>query len=394
MSTAPKLPPLSLYIHVPFCVKKCPYCDFHSTVEKQIPEDGYLATIKNELVHWRHKLCNDNRPLHSIFFGGGTPSILTGETIIQLLKEIRQLWQLTPQCEITLESNPESCHPQKIEQWLLAGVNRLSIGIQAFNQQRLDNLGRPHSLVEASKAIEYSQQGGFSNLNLDLIFATPSQTTAGWQDELAQAMSCQPKHLSCYSLTIEKETPFATLQQQGKITELSEDEQLELFTTTRQILESGGWHGYEISNFAKPGWECQHNINYWQSSDYIGVGPSAHGRLSQIDNNMITVARYVNRTRDYLEKQSSDGSSFSEERICSKRESGNDCLIMGLRLNEGMSRKTYRYLRGIDLVEQQPKAINELQKAGLLTVTKEKIALTNKGLLLSDGVIEKLIWVD
>ncbi|MBF0444290.1 MAG: radical SAM family heme chaperone HemW [Magnetococcales bacterium] len=386
MSTSPTLPPLSLYIHVPFCVHKCPYCDFHSTVEKNIPLDSYLAAVKSELAFWRQNLCDDNRPLHSIFFGGGTPSILDGETIGQILFEIKQLWQLSPKGEITLESNPESCNPQKIEQWLHSGVNRLSIGIQAFSQKRIDSLGRPHSLAEAQQAIKYSRQGGFSNINLDLMFATPSQSIKEWQEELAEAMSWQPQHLSCYSLTIEKNTPFAKLQMQGKLLNLSEEDEIAFFTTTRQTLESAGWQGYEISNFAQPGQECQHNLNYWRSGDYIGVGPSAHGRLTKIENNIITVERIINKTIGYK-----DGSWLQEKTICSTTESGNDCLMMGLRTREGMSRKTYKNLSGADLLTQQPEIVKELQSADLLTVTQEKIALTNKGVLLCDTILEKLI---
>jgi oxygen-independent coproporphyrinogen III oxidase len=391
MSSSQLLPPLSLYIHVPFCVKKCPYCDFHSTVEKKIPQEGYLAAIKGELAFWRQKLCNDNRPLHSIFFGGGTPSLLEGEAIGKILFEISKLWQLSPQCEITIESNPESCHPQKIEKWLGAGVNRLSIGIQAFNQKRLNTLGRPHNLADARQAIKNSRKGGFTNINLDLIFATPSQSIKDWQEELAEAISWQPQHLSCYGLTIEKNTPFAKLQKQGKILNLSEDDELALFTTTQQTLESAGWQGYEISNFAQPGRECLHNLNYWRSGDYIGVGPSAHGRLTVIDNDIIKVERTINKTVGYIESQEKDGSWLEESTTCSTTESGNDCLVMGLRLHEGMCRKTYEILSGSDLVIQQPQTVKELQKAGLLTVTQDKISLTNKGLLLSDAILEKLL---
>ncbi|MBF0195021.1 MAG: radical SAM family heme chaperone HemW [Magnetococcales bacterium] len=391
MSTTPILPPLSLYIHVPFCVKKCPYCDFHSTVDKKIPEKEYLEAIKNELAFWRYKLGADNRHLHSIFFGGGTPSILAGETIRQILYETKQLWQLSPKCEITIESNPESCHPQKIEQWLESGVNRLSIGIQAFSQNRLNYLGRPHNLVEARQAIKYSRNGGFTNINLDLIFATPSQSLNEWQKELSEAISWQPQHLSCYNLTIEKNTLFAKLQQQGKILNLCEEDELTLFATTQQTLESAGWQGYEISNFALPNHECQHNLNYWKSGDYIGVGPSAHGRLTKIENNNIIVERTINKTADYIKSQKLDGSFLEESNINSKIESGNDCLVMGLRLYKGMCRKTYESLSGSDLLTQKPETLKELQSAGLLTVTKEKILLTNKGMLLSDAILEKLL---
>ncbi|MBF0357711.1 MAG: radical SAM family heme chaperone HemW [Magnetococcales bacterium] len=385
-------PPLALYIHVPYCVHKCPYCDFHSTVQQTVPEVAYIAAVKRELLFWRQRLKDDKRHLHSIFFGGGTPSLLKGESVGQLLKQITTLWQLSPQCEVTLESNPESCSPAKIAQWLNHGVNRLSLGIQAFNQERLTYLERPHSLEDARKAIQNSRRGGFTNINLDLIFATPSQTINGWMEELDEAMDWQPEHLSCYSLSIEKNTPFAKLYKQGKIQLLDEDRELEFFTSTEKSLAAGGWQGYEISNFAQPGRSCQHNLNYWQSGDYIGVGPSAHGRLTKIDNNSnIKILRTINRTSDYIESQREDGSCLLNEHLCTSQESGIDCLLMGLRLTDGMNRESYKKLRGYDLVAQQPEKIAELQKSGLLKVSRKKIAITKKGKLLTDSIIEKLI---
>jgi putative oxygen-independent coproporphyrinogen III oxidase len=386
------LPPLSLYVHVPYCVHKCPYCDFYSTVQKSVPEAAYITAVKKELSFWRQQLKDDNRPLHSIFFGGGTPSLLKGESIGQLLKQITTLWQLRPQCEISLESNPESCSPAKIEQWLSHGVNRLSLGIQAFNQERLTSLERPHNLEDARKAIQNSRRGGFTNYNLDLIFATPYQTINGWREELDEAMSWQPQHLSCYGLTIEKNTPFDKLHKQGQIQLLDEDKELEFFTTTEKNLAAGGWQGYEISNFAQPGRACQHNLNYWQSGDYLGVGPSAHGRLTKIDNNSsIKIVQTINRTADYIESQKENGSCLLNERLCTNQESGIDCLLMGLRLNQGMCRETYKNLSGYDLVTQQPEKIAEFQQSGLLKVSREKIALTKKGQLLTDTIIEQLI---
>lgn len=387
------LPPLSLYIHVPYCVQKCPYCDFHSTVQTNIPEAAYLATVKRELSFWRQKLREDERPLDSIFFGGGTPSLLQSTTIAQLLQQVKNLWPLHNQCEITLESNPESCTSSKIEQWLTHGVNRISLGIQAFNQERLSTLGRPHNIEEARQAIRLSRQGGFSNINLDLIFATPGQTIEGWQAELAEAMEWQPQHLSCYGLTIEEGTPFARLRRQGEFSPINEEDELAIFSTTGQTLATGGWNRYEISNFTQPGKACRHNLNYWQSADYIGVGPAAHGRLTQTNPETAKPSRYrtVNHTAGYMEKQAENGSSLLEESLCSTQEAGAECLIMGLRLEEGMNRETYRRLSGQDLVVQKAQEIKTCQGAGLITVTAERITLSKKAVPIADSVIAQLL---
>jgi oxygen-independent coproporphyrinogen III oxidase len=390
------LPPLALYIHVPYCVRKCPYCDFHSTVEQTVPEPAYLLAIQRELTFWRQYLNDDSRPIHSIFFGGGTPSLLQGETIGQILKQVKNLWPLQPQCEISLEANPESCHPDKIAQWLSHGINRLSLGIQSFNQERLTSLERPHNLTEARQAIQLSRQGGVTNINLDLIFATADQTTKQWQDELAEAMAWQPQHLSCYGLSIEEGTAFARRQQQGKLATLPEEKELALFSLTRQTLAKGGWQEYEISNFCQPNYACQHNLNYWRSGDYIGVGPAAHGRLSQIitEKNSpasLKICRTSNQAGAYLEKQATDGSALHTEKICSNEEAGIECLLMGLRLKEGVSREMYKKIRGYDVVERHHQEIKTCQEAGLLIVEPKRVLLTKKGTPLLDAILARLL---
>ncbi|MBF0455038.1 MAG: radical SAM family heme chaperone HemW [Magnetococcales bacterium] len=394
MSQGGDLPPLGLYLHVPYCVRKCPYCDFHSTVQSHIPEQGYLAAVERELHFWRGRLTHDDRPLQSLFLGGGTPSLLEGRTVQHLLQTVRSLWPLAAGCEITLESNPESCTPAKVDQWLAAGINRLSLGIQAFNQDRLIILERPHTLDEARQAIRSSRQGGFNNLNLDLIFATPGQTLAGWQRELEEAMDWQPEHLSCYGLSLEGGTPFERQHRQGLFSLLDEEQELALFETTRQILSKGGWQPYEISNYAKPGRACRHNLNYWRLGDYLGIGPSAHGCLTQRHSEpgaARTLTRTVNQSDNYLEKQQNSGCCLHSETRCTQAEAATDALLMGLRLQEGMNRETYQRVSGHDLLEQRPKGIENCLEAGLIRVEPERITLTQKGVPLTDAVLSQLL---
>lgn len=383
------MPPLSIYIHVPYCVRKCPYCDFYST-EGSVAEKPYLEAIIKELGYWRHQLQDDSRPIHSIFFGGGTPSLLQGESIGLLLEHVRTLWPLDPSCEISLESNPESCTPEKLDQWLEHGVNRLSLGIQAFAQQRLITLQRPHTLVEARESIKQARQAGFNNLNLDLIYATHDHTLDQWQKELAEAMAWQPQHLSCYCLTIEQSTPFGDRHQQGTLTTLDEDAELSLFTTTRKILEAGGWQAYEISNFAKPGFECRHNLNYWHSGDYLGIGPAAHGRLSILNNSTLQTIRHTNRATHYFEKQQNNGSSLLATHTSSPTEAGNEALLMGLRLKEGVNRQTYKALCGFDLLTQHQQILKIYQEDGLLNITPDHVHLTEKATPLLDAILSRL----
>ncbi|MBF0447583.1 MAG: radical SAM family heme chaperone HemW [Magnetococcales bacterium] len=389
-----RLPPLSLYIHVPFCVRKCPYCDFHSTVHQKIPEAAYIEAVKTELTYWRLRLAEDGRSLHSIFFGGGTPSLLQGESIGTILAQVRHLWPLEPECEITLESNPESCTEQKLSQWLDQGVNRVSLGIQAFDERRLKMLDRPHSLGEARQAIHLCRQSPLASLNLDLIFATPGQTLHSWRAELLQACSWRPDHLSCYNLTFEENTPFERQKQAGTMAPLDEDNELELFQATRHTLEKEGFLPYEFSNFSKPGHACRHNLNYWRSGDYLGVGPAAHGRLTQPTTGKdhptdIQILRTINPRSGYEKGWHNKTPPFSE-RLCTPEETGIDLLIMGLRLQEGMSRELYQQLTGQDLLTKHRKEIEHCQKAGLLTVDEKRIQLTTKGIPLADAILARL----
>ncbi|MBF0425857.1 MAG: radical SAM family heme chaperone HemW [Magnetococcales bacterium] len=384
-------PPLALYLHIPFCTRKCPYCDFYSragiTPEK---ETAYIDALLRELFHWRQHLQTDPRPLGSVFFGGGTPSLLSVASITRILNTIRTLWPLAPEAEITLEANPDSATQQRLEGYRAAGVNRLSLGVQAFDHKRLHLLGRIHSVEAARQALRAARAAGFDNLGLDLIYATPGHTLAAWQEELAEAMSWNPEHISCYTLTLEPDTPFARQHAQT----LPEEEiALELFQATRGILAEQGWPPYEISNFAKPGRHCRHNSNYWTFGDYLGVGAAAHGKLTRLDTptpqvyrtgNPADIAAYVNALRP-------GSPSPIRETFQTRDETAADALIMGLRQEIGLERPLYQWIKGIDIVTEKSRQLDPLRAAGWIDHTPERLFLTPRGVVLADTILASLL---
>ncbi|MBF0628928.1 MAG: radical SAM family heme chaperone HemW [Magnetococcales bacterium] len=369
--------PLTLYIHIPFCVRKCPYCDFYSRPGFPVNEVDYVARLLAELKLRRAWLHADPRPLSAIFFGGGTPSTVQADSILTILDGVRALWPLTPDCEITLEANPESCHADKISGWILAGINRVSLGVQALNDARLQRLGRPHTRNMALNALKKLQESGLARLNVDLIHTTPGQTLAEWHQELEEILACGVGHLSCYGLTLEPDTPFHRLAQQGRLILPPEDEALAFFQFTRRFLAAHGYDPYEISNFAKPGQRCRHNVNYWEFGDYLGIGASAHGKWTDPDGQTWR----TENARELL------GQPFGAPVPIPPDEAGVECLMMGLRLREGVNRERHRWIAGRDVDEA---LLQELAAQDLLAVDSEQLRLTEAGTPLLDEILLQL----
>lgn len=369
---------LSLYIHVPFCIRKCPYCDFYSKPGRLIDESRYLKALIGELTQYRTLLTDDTRNLSSIFFGGGTPSLLSGDTVQKILAAVGKEWNLTPGCEITLEANPESCTQKKIELWQLAGINRISLGVQAVDDARLRLLERPHTVAMARQVIHWLS--GWPRLNVDLIYATPGHTLAGWRDELSEVLDWGILHMSCYALTLEPGTPFYS----AGLVMPDEDLAIEFFAFTRKFLTSHGVLPYEISNFAKTGHECRHNVNGWEYGDYLGIGPGAHGKWTRPDG---TIFRSEN-PRD-LEHYFTYFNS--QPRLVSSEEARQECLMMGLRLTRGMSRKRFFQISGWDLAEGRKETIKTIERKKLIKVDAKRIRMTKKGMLLADTVMLELL---
>ncbi|MBF0367939.1 MAG: radical SAM family heme chaperone HemW [Magnetococcales bacterium] len=384
----PKNRPLSLYLHLPFCAHKCPYCDFASQVENTLPEERYTHSLLKEIRAWRQWLATDDRPLASIFIGGGTPSLFQPASIATILEVISDQFDLFPTCEITLEANPESVTVERLSGYLEAGINRFSLGIQAFSDDRLKQLERPHRLAKAQAAIVAAREAGVDNLNLDLIFGTPGHTLEQWQGELFRALEFSPEHLSCYQLTVEPGTPFHVRKMDRRLPE--EEIQLELFQETRSILSHHGYLPYEISNFAKPGYPCRHNDHYWLFGDYLGLGASAHGKWTGEDGATHRSVHSVS-PESYMESMEADPPAIPPMTPVSPEEAASECLLMGLRRKEGMARALYREIAGADLLERKPREVERFVEEGLVRVTPERVWLTDKGLLLGDGVMVALV---
>ena len=290
------LPPLSLYVHVPWCVQKCPYCDFNSHGQKgDIPEAEYIQHLIDDLKADLHLV--QGRKIHSIFIGGGTPSLLTGDAYTRLLSEVDSLIGLTDNCEITLEANPGTVETGRFKEYVKAGINRISIGIQSLQSDKLKALGRIHGANEATYAAEQAKEAGLNSFNLDLMHGLPGQTLDDALSDLKQIIALDPPHISWYQLTIEPNTQFAS-----KPPTLPQDETLwDIQEQGQALLAEAGYIQYEISGYAKPGYQCQHNLNYWRFGDYLGIGCGAHGKVTNAKTGIITRTEKVKHPRGYMD---------------------------------------------------------------------------------------------
>ncbi len=324
--------PLALYIHWPFCAAKCPYCDFNSHVRDSVDHAAFAAALRSELA--REAARTGRRGLASIFFGGGTPSLMRPETVAALIEDATRLFEAAPDIEITLEANPTSVELAKLRAFREAGVNRVSLGVQALDPAALAFLGRRHDTEEALRALEFAR-ATFPRLSFDLIYARPGQQEAAWRAELRRALALAADHLSLYQLTIEPGTQFATLHARNAF-RLPEGEQAaRLYNATEEEAANFGLARYEVSNYAKPGAESRHNLAYWRYGDYIGIGAGAHQRLTMPDG-MLLAARRHRGPEEWLARVQREGHAVTEETALSPRDRAREALLMGLRLSEGV----------------------------------------------------------
>ena len=373
-----------VYVHWPFCAAKCPYCDFNSHVRTAIDEDGWVDGILSEL-DWVAQHQTERPAVETIFFGGGTPSLMSGQSVGRVLQKIAALWPMANDPEITLEANPASADAARFADYRAAGVNRVSLGIQALNDVDLKKLGRLHDVAEAKAALKLAMRN-FSRVSLDLIYARPDQTDALWHEELKQALSFGTDHLSLYQLTIEPETPYALLHRNGQLQIPDEDIAAGLYETTQELTEAAGIPAYEISNHARPGQESRHNLIYWRYGDYAGVGPGAHGRVNLGGNRTATAAiKLPERWRDTVTKY---GQVFAEQVAISNEEAAREHLLMNLRLAEGLDLAAYEQRWG---TRPDAAKIAALQSQGFLTRGGDVLTATPSGRLLLNRVIEELL---
>lgn len=337
--------PLALYIHWPFCLSKCPYCDFNSHVRENIDEAHWRAALLTELDSTAREM--SGRTITSIFFGGGTPSLMNPATVAALLDRAAKHWKLAPDAEITLEANPTSVEQARLADIRAAGVNRVSLGVQALDDQALKFLGRGHSAAEALAAVDTAARL-FDRFSFDLIYGRPEQTVDGWSAELRRALTWSADHISVYQLTLEAGTPFHALWRQGRLTPLEEDAAAALYEVTQEILEAAGMPAYEVSNHAMPGGESRHNLTYWRYGDYAGIGPGAHGRLT-LDGRRIGTQR-VRSPDAWLRQIDETGDGMESQEPLDPGAQLDEAMLMGLRLAEGIPETRLRGIvgRGFD----------------------------------------------
>ena len=372
-----------IYVHWPFCAAKCPYCDFNSHVRERYDEGRWAAGIAQELAAVA-ALQGEARPeVTSVFFGGGTPSLMGGSAVAKVLDAVAGLWTVSPAAEITLEANPNSVEQTRFRDYRAAGVNRVSIGVQALDDRALKALGRLHGAEEAKAAIHLAQ-AVFPRVSFDLIYARPDQSRAGWAAELNQALSFETEHLSVYQLTIEQGTAYATLARQGKLTLPDEDLAAEFYEQTQEIADRAGLPAYEVSNHARPGAESRHNLTYWRYGDYAGVGPGAHGRLTISERRLATQAERL--PERWLVSVEEKGSSLTLTEI-PPAEAAEEHLLMHVRLTEGVDLAAYRARWG---KAPSRTRIARLRELGLVTLEGDRLAATPRGRLVLNSIIAEL----
>jgi putative oxygen-independent coproporphyrinogen III oxidase len=373
-----------IYVHWPFCAAKCPYCDFNSHVHRgPFDEAGYLEAYEREIAHFA--ALTPGRRVQSVFFGGGTPSLMDPRTVGGILEAIGRHWQLDANAEITLEANPTSVEAERFRGYRAAGVNRVSLGVQSLREAPLAELGRRHTVDEAVAAVRLAQSI-FERSSFDLIYARPRQTLEDWRDELTEALWLAEGHLSLYQLTIEMGTRYYDLFNAGKLQMPDEDLSADFFELTQELTASAGLPAYEISNHARPGQESRHNLCYWRYGEYVGVGPGAHGRL------LLGNQRHATATEklpfEWQKKVLARGHGLVTDDILSWEEEGDELLVMGLRLREGIDPQRFAQLSGRAISERQ---IRELKAIGFVeTLPNGHIRVTDKGWPVLDAVVADL----
>jgi oxygen-independent coproporphyrinogen-3 oxidase len=372
---------IALYIHMPFCLRKCRYCSFTSYEQREADIPVYLESLKNELKQRSH-----GERVLSIYLGGGTPSLIPAREIEGLLLTINQRFNVDKVAEITMEANPGTFDEKYLKTIRNLGVNRLSLGVQSFKDSELTMLGRIHTAGEAKETVKFARSAGFDNLNIDLIYGLPGQTKADWQHSLKKALELASEHLSLYALTLDYETPMLLAIKAGSLPEIDADLSADLYELAEDLLSKNGYIHYEISNWAKQGRECRHNLTYWQNLPYLGAGAAAH---SCIDGHRTANTSDLDK---YIAGFSAHTSWIPEmdEEISPELELA-ETVILGLRLGEGINKEYIKHRFDVNILEHYQRQIKEMADAGLLEQTNGHISLTRRGRLLSNEVFWRFL---
>lgn len=373
----------SLYLHIPFCKTKCCYCDFNSSAAKKALYEPYLVALEREIAGMA--MGRNRDPLATLFIGGGTPTVLTPIQLVHLIKQAEGLFGFTRDIEVSLEANPGTVSGGDLIALREGGVNRLSFGVQSFNDSELRTLGRCHTRREAEQAVRAAHQAGFKNINLDLMYGLPGQDCDSWQRSLDTAISLTPKHLSLYQLTVEPATPIEDHINTGKLSLPDEDGILEMDTVTKQFCEDAGMKRYEISNYAEEGFECRHNVNYWRNEEYLAAGAGSVSYLKGLR------AKRVADSAQYIDLISKGGSVIVESEELSKEAAFRETVVMGLRMTQGVSLSELYDRYAIDLKEHYGDTLSRLIGLFLLRLKGDRLHITEKGFPLANRIMAELV---
>lgn len=380
---------LELYIHIPFCVKKCAYCDFLSGPASDQQIEEYVQALIEEIRYYKEVA--KNYEVSTVFWGGGTPSLLTGEQMKVLMEALGQTFFIRQNAEITMEANPGTVTVEKLRAYQKAGINRISFGLQSVDNEELKMLGRIHTYEEFLESYDAARKAGFQNINVDLISAIPKQTVSSWEQTLQTIISLQPEHISAYSLIVEEGTPFAKLYGEGCELEHflpSEEEERRMYERTEELLQEAGYHRYEISNYAKEGYECQHNLGYWERKEYLGLGLGA--------SSLIEETRFHNTDvmEEYLRDASNPILLRKEQEKLDRQEQMEEFVFLGLRKIRGIQEEKFTEMFGEDIWDCYGKNLERVIKEGLLEREEGVLRLTRKGIDVSNYVFYEILLDD
>ncbi len=376
----------AVYVHWPFCLKKCPYCDFNSHVARDLDEGHWRQALVQEV--WRQADQLGPRRIDSIFFGGGTPSLMAPDTVTAILQALEQAWGFSSDIEITLEANPTSVEAEKFATLAAAGVNRLSLGLQSLSQAALEFLGREHSVDEALAALILAKQH-FPRVSFDLIYARKGQTVRAWEDELSRALELAKGHLSLYQLTIEPGTAFFEQDRRGTVLTTDEDVSAELYEVTQTLCQSAGYDAYEISNYAQAGQESRHNLVYWRYGEYVGIGPGAHGRPIQQGQRM--ASQQIRGPGAWLAQMQELGHGDEEFTAIDAADRLIEMVLMGLRMQEGISLSAIEAETGISFRDAYRENLADLIDSGVISSNNDHLRATPEGRPVLNAVLAKLL---
>ncbi len=374
--------PLGIYVHWPFCEAICPYCDFNVARARQVDEQAWTGALARELDHMRSHAASHE--VESIFFGGGTPSLLNPESLRRLIDHVKSLWRVRDDVEVSLEANPTHGEVERFRGFAEAGVTRLSLGVQALEDDALKWLGRWHTADEARKAFAAAAKI-FDTVSMDLIYGRPGQSQSDWRAELAVALSWKPTHLSLYQLTIEAGTAFSKAEERGALVMPPNEALANFYESSQELCAAAGLSAYEVSNHAVPGVECRHNLGYWRGQDYIGVGPGAHGRLTVGGRRHATET--VRPPKAWLARAVQQGHALEAMEALGSEAQAREMLLMGLRIEEGISLARYEQVAGAPLGQE---SLNDLVAEGLIRLAEGCVQATARGRLVLDSVIKAL----